>query len=107
MFEILQILDSVRKKKFYLMAVFLLAGMLLDIFSLATLVPLIELILGNNSNILTTQVLLFTDKYFNGKALLPFSLFVILLSRIVIKSAQLGPLGPYGRDDHTTTASGH
>lgn len=79
MFEILQILDSVRKKKFYLMAVFLLAGMLLDIFSLATLVPLIELILGNNSNILTTQVLLFTDKYFNGKALLPFSLFVILV----------------------------
>lgn len=61
------------------MAVFLLAGMLLDIFSLATLVPLIELILGNNSNILTTQVLLFTDKYFNGKALLPFSLFVILV----------------------------
>ena len=82
MFEILQILDNIRKKKFYLMVAFLLAGMLLDIFSLAILVPLIELIIGNNSNILTTQVLLLTDKYFNGKALLPFSVFVILVFTI-------------------------
>ena len=64
------------------MAVFLLSGMLLDIFSLAILVPLIELILGNNSNILTAQVLLLTDKYFNGNALLPFSFFVILVFTI-------------------------
>ena len=79
MFEIIQILDKKRKQKFYLMTFFLLAGMLLDIFSLALLLPLIELILGNNTNFLTEQVYAISKTFFEGRVLLPFSIFVILI----------------------------
>ncbi len=79
MFNFIRILDKKRKKKFYLMTIFLLMGMLLDLCSLATLIPLIELILGNNSNFLTEQVLLLSNSYFRGSALFPFSVFVILI----------------------------
>ena len=79
MFEIIQILDKKRKQKFYLMTFFLLAGMLLDVFSLALLLPLIELILGNNTNFLTEQVYAISKTFFEGGVLLPFSIFVILI----------------------------
>ena len=79
MFEIIQILDKKRKQKFYLMTFFLLAGMLLDVFSLALLLPLIELILGNNTNFLTEQVYAISKTFFEGRVLLPFSIFVILI----------------------------
>jgi len=79
MFEIIQILDKKRKQKFYLMTFFLLAGMLLDVFSLALLLPLIELILGNNTNFLTEQVYAISKTFFEGRVMLPFSTFVILI----------------------------
>ena len=79
MFEIIQILDKKRKQKFYLMTFFLLAGMLLDVFSLALLLPLIELILGNNTNFLTEQVYAISKTFFEGRVLLSFSIFVILI----------------------------
>ena len=79
MFEIIQILDKKRKQKFYLMTFFLMAGMLLDVFSLALLLPLIELILGNNTNFLTEQVYTISKTFFEGSVLIPFSVFVILI----------------------------
>lgn len=75
-------LDRSRKQKFYLMTLFLLFGMLLDIFSLALLVPLIELILGNNTNFLTEQVVSLSNKYYDGNTIFPFSIFVILIFTI-------------------------
>ena len=53
--------------------------MLLDVFSLALLLPLIELILGNNTNFLTEQVYAISKTFFEGRVLLPFSIFVILI----------------------------
>ena len=82
MFEIIQMLDRSRKQKFYLMTLFLLFGMLLDIFSLALLVPLIELILVNNTNFLTEQVVSLSNKYYDGNTIFPFSIFVILIFTI-------------------------
>lgn len=75
-------LDRSRKQKFYLMTLFLLLGMLLDIFSLALLVPLIELILGNNTNFLTEQVVSLSNNYYDGNTIFPFSIFVILIFTI-------------------------
>ena len=77
MFDFFKLLDGTRKRKFYLMSIFILMGMLLDIFSLALLVPLIEIIIGENFNSYTILIKDFIDKYFSGTILLPFSLFVI------------------------------
>lgn len=84
MFEFFKLLDSTRKRKFFLMAVFIFLGMILDIFSLALLVPLIEIIIDENFNSYTLKILDFLDKYFKGGILLSFSFFII--SVFILKS---------------------
>lgn len=84
MFDFFKLLDSTRKRKFFLMAVFIFLGMILDIFSLALLVPLIEIIIDENFNSYTLKILDFLDKYSKGGILLSFSFFII--SVFILKS---------------------
>ena len=84
MFEFFKLLDSTRKRKFFLMAVFIFLGMILDIFSLALLIPLIEIIIDENFNSYTLKILDFLDKYSKGGILLSFSFFII--SVFILKS---------------------
>lgn len=66
------------------MAIFIFVGMILDIFSLALLVPLIEIIIDENFNSYTLKILDFLDKYSKGGILLSFSFFII--SVFILKS---------------------
>lgn len=84
MFDFFKLLDGTRKRKFYLMSIFIFMGMLLDIFSLALLVPLIEIIIGENFNSYTILIKDFIEKHTSGAILLPFSLFVIAV--FILKS---------------------